>query len=78
MGEGRTTSSRQRRWLVVFLTQDAATPTTEHLAGATALVTAFERFTMGFCAPLKPPWLQEGGRTEERRTTLSCQRRRLG
>ena len=79
------TSSRQRRWLVVFLTQDAVAPATEHLAGTTA--SAFERRASGFCAPLKPPWSREGGRAEERRMTLSrqptaaawaSQRRRLG
>ena len=79
------TSSRQRRWLVVFLTQDAVAPATEHLAGTTA--SAFEQRALGFCAPLKPPWSREGGRAEERRMTLSrqptaaawaSQRRRLG
>ena len=78
MREGRTTSSRQWRWLVVFLVQDAAVPTTEYLASTKALVTALEQRATGFCVPLKPPWSREGGRAEERRTTLSHQRRWLG
>ena len=61
----------------VFLLRDAAAPTAAHLAGATALATAFAQRATGFCAPLKPPSLQEGGRAKEGRTTLSRQRRRL-
>ena len=49
-----------------------------HLAGATASGMAFKQHAMGFCAPLKPPSLQEGGKAKEGRMTLSRQRRWLG
>ena len=62
----------------VFLLWDAVEPAIIHLTGATALALAFARCVTGFCKPLKPPALQEGGRVGEGRMTSSRQRWRHG
>ena len=56
----------------VFLPRDAFTPAVVHLTGAVGLAKALAGRAMGIYAPLEPPFLREGGRAGEGRTTSSC------